>query len=65
MSTHPTRIETDFGSLTVRNELPGTVALAVDDGMNAQRVLLLQIDEAHQVIDALQAAIREAQRTEE
>lgn len=53
-------IDTDFGVITVRNELPEAVTLAVDDGLNAQRVLLLQIDEAHQLVDALHAAIRTA-----
>lgn len=56
----PHIIDTDFGSITVRNELPDTVTFAVDDGLNAQRVLLLQIDEAHQLVDALNAAIRTA-----
>lgn len=45
-------IDTGFGVITVRNELPEAVTLAVDDGLNAQRVLLLQIDEAHQLVDA-------------
>lgn len=56
----PRIIDTDFGAITVRNELPETVTLAVDDGLNAQRVLLLQIDEAHQLVDALNTAIRTA-----
>ncbi|MEE2062332.1 hypothetical protein [Rhodococcus artemisiae] len=58
--TDPRIIDTDFGSITVRNELPDTVTLAVDDGLNAQRVLLLQLDEAHQLIDGVRAAIRAA-----
>ena len=36
------------------------MTLAIDDGLNAQRVLLLQIDESHQLVDALNAAIRTA-----
>ncbi|BDB63526.1 hypothetical protein [Rhodococcus sp. RDE2] len=58
--TDPCIIDTDFGLIKVRNELPDTVTLAVDDGLGAQRILLLQLDEAHRLIDALNAAIRAA-----
>lgn len=58
--TDPCIIDTDFGSITVRNELPDTVTLAIDDGLHAQRVLLLQLDEAHQLVDVVREAIRGA-----
>ncbi|BDB63512.1 hypothetical protein [Rhodococcus sp. RDE2] len=40
--TDPHIIDTDFGLIMVRNELPDTVTLAVDDGLDAQRVLFLR-----------------------
>lgn len=55
-------VYTDFGSITIANELPDTVTLAVDDQIGAQRVIVMQIDEAYQVIDGLQNAIRHAIR---
>ena len=56
MSTaHHARIATESGPITLVPE-PDRVALAV----NGQRIFL-QTDEAHQLIDALQAAIREVQ----
>ncbi|MCK8673959.1 hypothetical protein M1M07_22975 [Rhodococcus sp. HM1] len=58
MTTDPITVHTDFGSITIGNELPDTVTLAVDDRIGAQRALVLQIDEAYQVIDAVQQAIR-------
>jgi len=60
MTPGPITVHTDFGTITIGNELPDTVTLAVDDRAGAQRVLVLQIDEAYQVIDAVQNAIRSA-----
>lgn len=58
MTTDPITVHTDFGSIAIGNELPDTVTLAVDDRIGAQRVIVLEIDEAYQVIDAVQKAIR-------
>ncbi|MGW0021588.1 hypothetical protein ACWDUD_25010 [Rhodococcus sp. NPDC003382] len=51
-------VHTDFGSITIGNELPDTVTLAVDDRIGAQRVLVLQIDEAYQVMMRLSEGAR-------
>lgn len=58
MTSEPVSVRTDFGTITITNELPGTVTLAVDDRIGAQRVIVMQIDEAYQVMDSLQNAIR-------
>ncbi len=60
MTIEPVSVNTEFGTITINNELPDTVTLAVDDQIGAQRVLVLQIDEAYQVVDAVQNAIRDA-----
>lgn len=60
MTSKEVCVRIDFGSITIGNELPDTVVLAVDDRIGAPRVLALQIDQAYQVIDGLQNAIRYA-----
>lgn len=58
MTSEPVSVHTDFGTITITNELPDTVTLAVDDRIGAQRVVVMQIDEAYQMMDGLQNAIR-------
>ncbi|MDV2477293.1 hypothetical protein F8M49_21525 [Rhodococcus zopfii] len=60
MASEPISVHTDLGSITIGNELPDSVTVALDDQIGAQRVLVLQIDEAYQLIDAVQNAIRYA-----
>lgn len=60
MTSEPVSVRTAFGTITISHELPDTVTLAVDDQIGAQRVVLMQIDEAYQVIDGLQNTIRHA-----
>lgn len=54
----PVRVHTDFGTITVRREVPEAVTFTVDDRIGAQRVLILRIDQAYQVVDAMRNAIR-------
>ena len=58
MTNEPFSVHTDFGTITIGSELPDTVTFAVDDQIGVQRVIVMQIDEAYQVIDAAQNAIR-------
>lgn len=57
-------VRTGSGSIMIGNTAPETVTLDLDldDMIDVQRPLLLEINEAHQVIDALQNAIRRAQQ---
>ena len=54
----PVRVHTDFGTITVGREVPEAVSFAVDDRIGAQRVLVLRIGQAYQVVDAMRNAIR-------
>lgn len=53
-------VATDFGILRVCNELPGTVSLSVADGLGAERMVILQVEEVYDLIDALTVTSRTA-----